>query len=53
MIGYDGKKKPSAGKGHKPRYSNIKSFKDNYDQINWGKPKRPKQRRDRPKSDKR
>jgi len=42
MIGYDGKKIPSAGKGHKPRHTNIKTFKKNYDQINWGKPKKHK-----------
>ena len=41
MIGYDGKPIKKAGRGD-PRYSNIKAFKKNYNQINWGKPKRKK-----------
>ena len=31
------RKQPAAGKGDKPRTVNNKKWRDNYDQINWGK----------------
>lgn len=33
-----------AGKGDKPRSCFSKRFKDNYDEINWDKPKNPVRR---------
>ena len=41
MIGYDGKPIPKVVRGDL-RYSNIKAFKKNYAQINWGKRKKHK-----------
>jgi len=39
MIGYDGSKISSSGKGSKPRHRNNKSYRENYDEIDWGRPK--------------
>jgi hypothetical protein len=34
----------SAGKGDRPRNCLSQEFKNNYEQINWGKKKNPKQK---------
>jgi hypothetical protein len=42
MIGYNGEKISSSGKGSKPRHRNNKSYKENYDKIDWGRSHKPK-----------
>ena len=36
------KPQPTSGKGDKPRTINNKNWRNNFDQINWGKQKSPK-----------
>lgn len=35
------KPQPKSGKGDKPRTINNKNWRNNFDQINWGKSEKP------------
>jgi len=41
MIGYNGEKISSSGKGSKPRKADKEKYDKNYDAIDWGRRKRP------------